>query len=174
MMLFRPSLITLILTASLLTACGGSLEAPDPNPSPADAPKGPGLFSGESGNLLDSFRDKPGENGGAGGRLGVNGYLWRASLEAVSFMPLASADGNTGVIITDWHTNPSQPNERIKANVLILGKTLRPQGLKVSLFKQMKEGGEWVDTPVAEGTERKLEDTILTKARALRVQDQAK
>lgn len=164
----RISVFAFVLVG--LAACAGSVQAPDPNPSPADAPKGPGLFSGKSGNLLDSFRSETSENGVTGGKLGVNGYLWRASLEAISFMPLASADGNTGVIITDWYTNTKRPNERLKANILILGKSLRPQALKVTLFKQMNGADGWKDTPVSKETSRKLEDTILTKARALRVE----
>jgi hypothetical protein len=111
--------------------------------------------------------EQPGE-GGSGG-IGVNGFLWRASLDTVSFMPVASADPFGGVIITDWHTMPETPDERFKVNVYILGRSLRADGVRVSVFRQVRGGGgSWVDAPVAEVTGLKIEDAILTRARQLR------
>src|SRR3546814_2389678 len=52
--------------------------------------------------------------------IGVNCYLWRASLDALSFMPLLQADSAGGVIITDWYANPQNPGERLKVTVSIL------------------------------------------------------
>ena len=49
--------------------------------------------------------------------IGVNSYLWQASLETLKFMPLATVDSNGGVIVTDWYSNPQSPNERIKVTV---------------------------------------------------------
>jgi hypothetical protein len=137
-------------------------------------PKGPGLLSGESGNLLDAF--KGGKNGSeqGGGSIGVNIYLWRAALETVAFMPITQADSNGGVITTDWYSQPSQPDERVRANVLILGKTLRSDALKVTLFKQERKNGEWTNAAIAPATVTAVEDTILTKARAIKVQTQTK
>jgi hypothetical protein len=101
----------------------------------------------------------------------VNTYLWRAALETVSFMPITQADSNGGVIVTDWYTSPEKPTERVRVNVLILGKTLQASGLKVSLFKQTRnESGSWADVATDPATVRTLEDTILTKARAIKVQ----
>ena len=57
--------------------------------------------------------------------IGVNSYLWRASLDALSFMPLVQADSAGGVIVTDWYTNPSNPGERMKITVTILDRDLR-------------------------------------------------
>jgi len=59
----------------------------------------------------------------------VNGYLWRASLDTLAFMPLASADPYGGVIITDWYVNPERPEERFKCTVYILDSRLRADGL---------------------------------------------
>ena len=44
--------------------------------------------------------------------IGVNSYLWRASLDTLSFMPLVQTDSNGGVIVTDWYANPNTPTER--------------------------------------------------------------
>ena len=57
--------------------------------------------------------------------IGVNSYLWRASLETLSFMPLAQADSSGGVIVTDWYSHPQNPNERVKLSVSILDQDLR-------------------------------------------------
>lgn len=102
--------------------------------------------------------------------IGVNGYLWRATLDTLSFMPLASADPYGGVVITDWYVNPEKPDERFKCTVYILDSRLRADGLNVAVFKQAKDAtGAWVDAPSAGQTETDLENAILTKARQLRL-----
>lgn len=100
--------------------------------------------------------------------IGVNSYLWRASLDALSFMPLVQTDSNGGVIVTDWYTNPSNPNERVKVTVTILDQDLRADALRVVASRQVAQNGGWVDAPVQAATVQKLEDIILTKARDLR------
>ena len=101
---------------------------------------------------------------------GVNGYLWRATLDTLSFMPLASADPYGGVVITDWYVNPEKPDERFKCTVYILDSRLRADGLNVAVFKQVKDAtGNWTDAPSAGQTETDLENAILTKARQLRL-----
>lgn len=102
--------------------------------------------------------------------IGVNGYLWRATLDTLSFMPLASADPYGGVVITDWYVNPEKPDERFKCTVYILDSRLRADGLNVAVFKQVKDAtGNWTDAPSAGQTETDLENAILTKARQLRL-----
>jgi hypothetical protein len=100
--------------------------------------------------------------------IGVNSYLWRASLDALSFMPLVQTDSNGGVIVTDWYTNPANPGERVKVSVTILDQDLRADALRVAASRQVAQGGGWVDAPVQAATVQKLEDIILTKARDLR------
>ena len=102
--------------------------------------------------------------------IGVNGYLWRATLDTLSFMPLASADPYGGVVITDWYVNPEKPDERFKCTVYILDSRLRADGLNVAVFKQVKDAqGNWTDAASAGQTETDLENAILTKARQLRL-----
>ncbi|RJY09473.1 DUF3576 domain-containing protein [Aurantiacibacter aquimixticola] len=100
--------------------------------------------------------------------IGVNSYLWRASLETLSFMPLTTADSNGGVLITDWYANPTSPNERVKVSVSILDQTLRADALRVAASRQVMQNGNWVEAPVQAATVQRLEDIILTKARDLR------
>jgi hypothetical protein len=120
---------------------------------------------GEGGLFGDSTKkdDAAGTSG-----IGVNNLLWRASLDTISFMPLVSADPFGGVIITDWYTPPATPDERFKVNVYILGRALRADGLRASVFRQQNQGGQWMDAPVALNTATDLENSILTKARELR------
>lgn len=102
--------------------------------------------------------------------IGVNGYLWRATLDTLSFMPLASADPYGGVVITDWYVNPEKPDERFKATVYILDSRLRADGLNVAIFKQNRDAaGGWIDTPSAGQTETDIENAILTRARQLKL-----
>lgn len=101
--------------------------------------------------------------------IGVNSFLWRASLDTISFMPVNSADPFGGVIITDWYSATESPNERFKLNVYILGRALRADGVRVAVFRQIlgAEGG-WRDVDIGDGPATKIEDSILTRARQLR------
>ena len=100
--------------------------------------------------------------------IGVNAYLWRAAIATVSFAPLLQADASTGVIITDWYTNPTAPGERVKLTVTILDQDLRADALRVAASRQVNQNGQWVEAPVTAATVQKLEDIILTRARDLR------
>lgn len=100
--------------------------------------------------------------------IGVNSYLWRASLETVGFLPLTQTDAASGVILSDWYINPKIPDERIKLSVFVLDSDLRADAIRVNVQRQAKVDGQWVDAPVQAGTVQKLEDTILVRARALR------
>ena len=100
--------------------------------------------------------------------IGVNSYLWRASLDTLSFMPLLQADSSGGVIVTDWYTNPSNPSERVKVSVTILDQDLRADALRIGASREVAQGGYWVAAPVQAATVQKLEDIILTRARDLR------
>ena len=100
--------------------------------------------------------------------IGVNAYLWRATLDTLSFMPLLTADPWGGVVNYDWYVNPQTPNERFKATVFILDTRLRADALNVTVTKEVRTaGGEWTASPVAAQTEADLENAILTKARQL-------
>ena len=101
-------------------------------------------------------------------QIGVNAYLWRASLDALSFMPMLQTDSAGGVIVTDWYANPNNPGERVKVSVTILDQDLRADALRVSASRQVAQGGDWVNAPVQAATVQRLEDIILTKARDLR------
>ena len=123
----------------------------------------------ESGLSITLFGDS--DSQGTEGAVAVNTFLWRASLDTISFMPLASADPFGGVIITDWYAPPETPGERFKVNMYILGRSLRADGLKVSVFRQQDDGtGRWTDAPVGADVPGEFEEAVLTRARQLRMQ----
>ena len=101
--------------------------------------------------------------------LGVNSYLWHASLDTLSFLPLVSADPFGGVIISEWYVSPTSPNERLKVTVYIMDRALRADALKVVVFRQTRSGAGWADALPGADTAHKLEDSILTRARELRL-----
>lgn len=126
-----------------------------------------GKITGDDGWVVMGGSKKDGSGGG--GMLGVNGYLWRATLDTLSFMPFVSADPFGGTVITDWYEDPKTSGERFKVNALILDGTLRADGIKISVFKQRYERGAWRDQKVDDALARQLEDAVLTRARQLKV-----
>lgn len=126
----------------------------------------PSIF-GEGGLMLLGRKEGDDNSGTTG--IGVNSFLWRASLDTISFMPLASADPFGGTIITDWYSPAETPNERFKLNVFILDKQLRSDGVSVKVFRQALKGNSWRDITATDATARQLEEAILTRARQMRV-----
>ncbi|MBS7810621.1 DUF3576 domain-containing protein [Roseococcus pinisoli] len=110
-----------------------------------------------------------GANAGGGG-MTVNAFLWRATLDTLSFMPLASADPFGGVIITDWYSPPQAEGERFKATAYVIGRQLRSDGVRVQIFRQVNRGGAWTDAPASSATNSEMEDRVLARARELRSQ----
>src|SRR5450432_4696704 len=107
------NIAVLCLGLAALTACGGRMAHP---------------LGGQAARAAPA------------GAIGVNGYLWRATLDTLAFMPLVSADPYGGVVITDWYANPEKPDERFKATVYILDSRLRADGLNVTVYKEVSNG----------------------------------
>lgn len=126
------------------------------------------LVSDKGGwSLLGGGEKKPvSENVG----IGVNGFLWRAALDTVNFLPIVSADPFSGVILTDWYSSPDVTEERIKLNIFIRDRELTANGVKVSVFRQTKDKkGAWVDASVSATTATSVENAILSRARQIRM-----
>ena len=149
MVLVRGATVALIASGVVLSACS------------SDRPFGPTV-----GDVFGSGGSTPQSASQTG--IGVNAFLWRATLDTLSFMPLANADPWGGVINYDWYTDPQTPNERFKATVFILDTRLRADALNVTVSKEVRDAaGQWVGAAVAAQTETDLENAILTKARQL-------
>lgn len=171
----RPVFLAIMLLAAFgLSACGST---PDGVTTEAKYPTGLNR-STTNGDIYAKPKSVLGSDGLNlfGGKksatsdvITVNSYLWRAALDTVNFMPLASVDPFGGVILTDWYSDASTPNERYKLNIFVMGGQLRSDGIKVSMFKERKAGAGWANVAVASSSNTEIEDAILTRARELRV-----
>ena len=159
-------LIPLLFLAVILSACEGiNLPTPDKE---VEEPVRESIFGDGGLTLFETGKKEPSGSGG-GVSIGVNVFLWRAALDTMSVWPISSADPFGGVILTDWYSPPKASNERFKMNIYILDRTLRADGLRVSVFRQIKaENNVWQDAAVQPGTSTKLEDAILMQARQFR------
>ena len=171
----RGGMIAATASAFLLAGCG-SAEVEHSYPEKL-AKSGEVIYTGKQRETvfgsggLDIFGNSKRDQGGGGAPgVAVNSFLWRASLDTISFMPLASADPFGGVIITDWYVLPEMPAERFKMNIYILDRQLRSDGVRVSVFRQSRgREGDWVDLDMKSETATNLENQILTRARQLRL-----
>lgn len=168
----KKSIIPLILLPFLVTACE-SIEYSDPKTNPRHDRKAAkeemaSVLGGDGVSIFGGDDDTV--RGGTVGGFGVNSHLWRAALDVVSFMPLASADPFGGVIVTDWYSPEGQEEQRFKVNVYVLSPDLRSDGLRVALFKQRRgRGDSWVDVDMDKETQIKFENAILQRAREIRI-----
>lgn len=162
--------VAVFLTTGLVSCKGVKTEARYPDRRSGD---GDLIYHGEretifgKGGGIGLFNKDKNKDAVAG--ITVNPYLWRAALDTVSFMPLASADPFGGTILTDWFEAPETPGERLKANIFVLGQELRTDALKITLFRQTLQNDTWRDAAVDPATVNALENTVLTRARELRV-----
>jgi len=178
---FNIKALISLLALTTLAACGSNLGTTSTFPESGTAgqvyqdgtPKNQESIFGDGG-LFGGPDKKLGEGQGGGG-IGVNSYLWRASLDTLSFMPLSSADPFGGVIITDWYTPTESPGERFKVTVYILDRRLRADGIRVAAFKQNLDAtNNWVPVKLTPKTVTNLENAILRKARELRITQEGK
>ncbi len=173
---FKFRAIAALLSLLGMTACGGNdvqYSYPDETGRKGgDYYEQPETIFGDDGITIFGG-DKKEDQGSGGSGIAVNSFLWRASLDTVSFLPLVSADPFGGVIITDWYVAPETPGERVKVQIYILDRQLRSDGLRVSVFRERLTGGQWIADKVSERTAETIEESILSRARELRVQSDA-
>ena len=172
MVLSRNARLFPFVALALLTACSGNenvrpVAENEYNDYRTQGDRG--KLGGEQG-LVFGVGKGAGARDQDGAALGVNAYLWRGALDTLAFMPLASADPFGGVIITDWYQPPSAAGERFKATAYILGRQLRADGIRVSVFRQVQQNGQWTDAAVSRTTTGEIENKVLARARELRAQ----
>jgi len=153
----------LIISFLAVSACSSD----NVNPITEKKPN-PGIFSkdAEKGISLSDILN-PQENDTTG--VNLNAFLWRASLNVLSVAPLISTDALGGTIITDWYVNKNIEDQRIKITAFIKTSELRSDGIKVKVYIQNKEKGNWSDTLTNQDLETKIENKILNEARILRI-----
>ncbi len=150
------TLVAVFMLPLAVTSCGGHKTV--------TAVSDPGLDPTALGLSPDSDNKRT----EAGATLAVNAYLWRGALETLGFMPITSADPYGGVIVTDWYSPPTTAGERFKATAFVLGRQLRADGVKITIFRQVRDGGGWTDAPVNPATAVDIENKVLARARELR------
>jgi hypothetical protein len=152
----------LLISGMVLSSCTG-LKLPAADPVEKE-PVRETIFGDGGLNLFGGSKRQ-----GSNPSIGVNVYLWRATLDTLSLWPISSADPFGGVILTDWYSTPQVPKERFKMNVYILDRALRADGVRVSVFRQSRNANNnWQNLTVQPETSRKIEDAILTRARQFR------
>ena len=139
----------------ILFSCSSNNEVVTKKPEP-------GLFSKDAskGINIGDFLNRDGQSE----KFYVNSFLWRASLDVLSFAPFQSTDAFGGIIITEWY---KKNNQQIKLTALIKSRDLRSEGINIKAYIKNNKN-EISEDPVLS---RKIEDLILTKARVLRIQN---
>ena len=129
---------------------------------------GGGLFGKKASlNLFGDENNSQQTSVGMG--LPINPFLWKASIDTISFMPLASTDPFAGTIITDWYTAENSFGERCKLNIFINGADLKTDNLKVLSFCQSLKNNQWVNSLSNSEDNIRLENAILNKAKKLKL-----
>ena len=157
-------ILTLILIF-IVSSCSNNLIKTN---STSNEKKTPGLFSKDSkkGISLSDILD-PSEDFSS--NLSVNGYLWRASLNVLSVVPLISTDALGGTIITDWYVKKNIKDKRIKITAYIKTNELRSDGIEIKVHIQKLIDNVWSDTVTDNNLASKIENNILNEARNLRI-----
>ena len=166
MIVARP-LRTLAVVGLVLAvaACGRGNRAPNEALIPGDADAyiersliEKGELASDGTSIFDLFRPNNTDQTGS-----VNKYLWNASLEVLNFLPVQSVDPFTGVIVTGYGTPPGG-GRAYRATIYVKDPAVEARSLVVAL--QAQGGGA-----VTGGTQRAVEDAILSRARQLRIAD---
>ena len=151
-----------------------NFPAGDAKKFPADPEKRikKNLAEGRGFKLSDKMYRK---SGGTFDFASSNG-LWRASLDVIDFMPLASVNYSGGIIITDWYSENNSPNESIKISIRFMTNELRSDALDIKVFNRKCSNSllncKFTETGGVLVTELKKE--ILKKAALYKAKDKEK
>ncbi len=167
---YSKLILSSLITLSLLTSCGIGKkikdfhEPVDLRNSPLDPDarakrnikEGRGISLGNLGKTSTTYE------------FSTSNPLWRASLEAIDFMPLTTVDYSGGIIITDWYNNSANSNEAIKITLRFLSNEIQSNSLKVIVHS--KNCGPTENCTINEidsNIKFELQQSILSKAATL-------
>jgi hypothetical protein len=122
----------LTLLPFLLNSCGMGADARKYPPNP-DLRVQKNLEEGRGFRLMDKVKKGSSTNY----EFASSNPLWRASLDAIDFMPLSSVNYSGGIIITDWYSNSQNSNENIKISIRFLTNEIRSDALDIKVFKKI-------------------------------------
>jgi hypothetical protein len=101
--------------------------------------------------------------------------LWRASLDTIDFMPLASVNYSGGIIITDWYSTNQNSNESIKISIRFLTNEIRSDALDIKVFnKKCVTPSNCVTSEKERGIKNELKTKILKTAAIYEAQKKEK
>ena len=123
--------ILLLFLPLLLNSCGTGVDARKFPPEPEKRVQ-KNIEEGRGFRLMDKVK-----KGGNTYEFASSNELWRASLDAIDFMPLASVNYSGGIIITDWYSNDQDSNENIKISIRFLTNEIRSDALDIKVFKKI-------------------------------------
>ena len=134
---FLINIVFFLILAIFFNGCNGKLPGADARKYPDDPKKrvAKNLEEGRGFRLNETIKKGFGGGGGVFDFASSN-ELWRASLDTIDFMPLSSVNYSGGIIITDWYSDGSNPNESIKISIRFLTNEIRSDSLQIKVFKR--------------------------------------
>ena len=173
MISFKNLNITLLLLVSsiLLISCGGKLPGADARKYDKDPAKRVAKNIEEG----RGFKFSGGSKGGGVFEFASSNELWRASLDTIDFMPLASVNYSGGIIITDWYSTDQNSNESIKISIRFLTNEIRSDALDIKVFnKKCVTQSNCVTSEKKGGINNELKTKILKTAAVYKVEKKRK
>ena len=165
------NLLFLGFLALLLNSCGMGADARKYPPNPDERVR-KNIEEGRGFRLMDTINKN---NGSRNYEFAISNELWRASLDTVDFIPLASVNYSGGIIITDWYSNDQYENESIKISVRFLTNEIRSDALDIKVFKKSCDINNKCKTAISSGElSKELKKTILKRAKTYEVQKKDK
>ena len=163
----------LFLSSIFLNSCGGKLPGADARKYDPDPKKrvAKNLEEGRGFRLSDTM------NKSRGGvfEFASSNELWRASLDTIDFMPLASVNYSGGIIITDWYSTNQNSNESIKISIRFLTNEIRSDALNIKVFnKKCMSGSNCVTSEKQGNINTELKAKILKTAALYEAQKKSK
>ena len=126
------NLIFLCFLGFLVSSCGTGVDAKKYPPQPELRVK-KNIEEGRGFRLMDKAKI----GGTRNFEFASSNELWRASLDTIDFIPLASVNYSGGIIVTDWYTNNQEANETIKISIRFLTNEIRSDALDIKIFKKI-------------------------------------
>ncbi len=129
------------------------------------------IEEGRGFRLMDGIEKKMGGNF----EFASSNELWRATLDTIDFMPLASANYSGGIVITDWYSSNNSLDESLKISIRFLTNEVRSDALDIKIFYKKCPQEESCNINEKSGQlVTELKKKILTKAMVYQKQNEDK
>ena len=127
------TVLIILLSSIFLISCNGKFPGADARKYSSDPKKrvAKNLEQGRGLRLSEMGKSKGGVF-----EFASSNELWRASLDTIDFMPLASVNYSGGIIITDWYSTDQNSNESIKISIRFLTNEIRSDALEIKVFNK--------------------------------------